>query len=434
MSQTKDKENHKPNINELLEYALNIIPHAPTFKEFAVAMMEFMNEVNSKFVITLYEILLDKSPINGVILNKEFKSNIDEYTLGRWYYERLKDKEQKMHENVKTQVNSITIEKIDELVKQNREYRQNKKFLEMINNISELNYLAPYNAMLVNLQKSGTKLAFSRKKWKEYGRCPKETATPLIALVQFGPTGVLYDYESTEIIKGCELMQMRENELVELWCNMTNRTGGKINHKKYSNLINNLSVYGISLNANTNATSTYIEHLKNSRPTDTDLSNIDVQYVYNIRQQRYETINILSKFNVDLDFNKSREEIFHSLCYSLGHIFCRHIFYNQLERRDLVCFEADFEAEVVAWIVCKRNGVANPAEKNLSTYWHNNHLPLYSFERIIKAVTEIEKMLASKMVAKDGLWYKHDEDFRDVINKNLALYKASQKTKQNSSR
>ncbi len=427
MPQTIDTKNQKPNADELLEYALNIIPHTPTFKEFAVAMMEFMDEANAKVVIDLYDVLLKKSPINGVTLEKDFKEKLGEDTLEVWYNEFLWEQQWKTCEEAKK-----LKEDIDELIKLTEEYRNSDKFREMVVYIGNLPYLAPYNAMLVNLQKPGTQIAFSIKRWKKYNRRPKVNATPLIVLVPFGPIQVLYDYENTE--DEYEGRHVKKEALIEEWCNMLNKTSGKLEEKIWERLIHNLPIYGIALDDSFNAASTYGGYLRKHSPIDKDKANIDVPYVFDRYGQRYNCLNRKSRFLISINREQTPEAKFHTLCHELGHLFCRHLYYETKNERNLTHKEQEFEAETVAWLVCKRHGIDNPSEKYLATYSTNGIIPRCSIDMMLKAVTEIEKMLASKMVAKDGLWYKHDKAFKDVIDEYLADYKANQKTKHNSSR
>ena len=100
----------------------------------------------------------------------------------------------------------------------------------------------------------------------------------------------------------------------------------------------------------------------------------------------------------------------------MGHLFCRHLYYKYNKRRKLSVKEKEFEAENVAWLVCKRIGIDNPSEQYLASYSQDGKIPLCSVEMIMKAVTEIEKMISSEVRIMDSLWYKESKSLKDQIS------------------
>ena len=62
-----------------------------------------------------------------------------------------------------------------------------------------LRNFAPFNAMLLLVQKPGLSYAASARDWCErFGRTPKEGARPLLILWPFGPVALVYDVQDTE--------------------------------------------------------------------------------------------------------------------------------------------------------------------------------------------------------------------------------------------
>lgn len=106
---------------------------------------------------------------------------------------------------------------------------------------------------------------------------------------------------------------------------------------------------------------------------------------------------------------------FHTICHELAHLFCYHQFYTESKRRKLTIKEREFEAETVAWLVCKRHGIYNPSEGYLAYYAPNGEIPICSTDLIMKAVTEIEKMLENPIKIKESLWYKEDKELKEQI-------------------
>ena len=77
--------------------------------------------------------------------------------------------------------------------------------------------------------------------------------------------------------------------------------------------------------------------------------------------------------------------------------------------------EREFEAETVAWLVCKRRGIKNPSEAYLSTYAPDGIIPVCSTEMIMKAVTKIEALLSSKMNIKSSPWFEKNKALRELV-------------------
>ena len=78
-----------------------------------------------------------------------------------------------------------------------------------------------------------------------------------------------------------------------------------------------------------------------------------------------ESAKINSRFIISINKNLSRIVQFHTICHELGHLFCYHQFYTESKRRKLTIKEREFEAETVAWLVCKRHGIYNPLKNTL---------------------------------------------------------------------
>ncbi|MBR4195964.1 MAG: hypothetical protein IKQ95_04555 [Synergistaceae bacterium] len=91
------------------------------------------------------------------------------------------------------------IPELDRLFQDVRSYRSSKNYMELLDFIKRFRNIAPYNAMLIRIQKPGSKYVASVKEWrKEFGRTPKPGARPLIILRTFGPVSFVYELEDTE--------------------------------------------------------------------------------------------------------------------------------------------------------------------------------------------------------------------------------------------
>src|ERR1700730_7597216 len=88
---------------------------------------------------------------------------------------------------------------LDPLLTDSRLYTQSKDYKDLLDFVVRLRNFAPFNAMLLQVQKSGLRYAASACDWRErFGRKPKEGARPLLILWPFGPVALVYDVLDTE--------------------------------------------------------------------------------------------------------------------------------------------------------------------------------------------------------------------------------------------
>ena len=102
--------------------------------------------------------------------------------------------------------------------------------------------------------------------------------------------------------------------------------------------------------------------------------------------------------------------------HELGHYFCHHL-PNPLAPKDkngkelyarrhkLSEEQEEFEAESVAWLVCKRLGIPTDSEYYLSHYCtKNGTIPQVSPDAILRAADAIERLMSEDW--KDNIWEK----------------------------
>ncbi|MBI4529622.1 MAG: hypothetical protein HY695_37970 [Deltaproteobacteria bacterium] len=83
---------------------------------------------------------------------------------------------------------------LDQLLEDSRLYTRSKDFKDLLDFVIRLRNFAPFNAMLLQVQKPGLRYAASTRDWrKRFGRFPKEGARPLVILWSFGPVALVYN-------------------------------------------------------------------------------------------------------------------------------------------------------------------------------------------------------------------------------------------------
>ena len=87
---------------------------------------------------------------------------------------------------------------LDQLLADSQLYKLSKDYLELLEFTSRLRNFAPFNAMLLHIQKPGMFYAASAHDWlTRFERTVKEGARPLLILWPFGPVALVYDVQDT---------------------------------------------------------------------------------------------------------------------------------------------------------------------------------------------------------------------------------------------
>lgn len=381
---------------EAIKYASNIIYATKDFLEFAVALTDYMGKDFIPYCKSVYMMLksLPHSP-NIVFTSYEDLIKITSSTIEDEYNAFLDEQNKELREKEFK-------ENIDELQFLVKSYRYSKEFQKLLDFVGHFNYLAPYNAMLVQMQKPGATFVFNGKKWQEYGRRPKINGQKLIILKPFGPVQCVFDYSDTEEIpNACHVFN--ESDLMKLWDENLKQTKGEIADETWDRFVKNLPIYGIYLDETLKAANTYGGYI---------MPYEEKQLVITVNK---DSTKVNSRFIISVNKNQERVVKFHTICHELGHLFCNHQFYTDSKRRKLSIKEREFEAETVAWLVCKRHGIYNPSEKYLASYAPHGEIPICSTDLIMKAVAEIEKMMESPIKIKESLWYKEDKKLKEKI-------------------
>ena len=396
-------------LQEARRYALCIAGDTNMFEPFAIAMIDYMGYDIIPHLKELYceicQILFTRAIPTDDLRHIE---RIDDVEIRGWY-ERYSKGQEERERSEQEEFN----ENIDELQFLVEDFRKKEEFQKMLDFVGKFSHIAPYNAMLVEMQKPGSILVLKGKEWKDYGRFVKPNAQKLITLRQFGPVQCMFDISDTEPIPGIPLND--DAKILEMWNNSLKRTEGDVDEEELKTLIFNLPAYGIYLDDSFNASNTYGGYV------------MPYEHEISVPVNASESLRYKSRFLISVNRNQNRTEKFHTICHELGHIFCRHQSYDRKKTRGLSIKEREFEAETVAWLMCKRHGVNNASEEYLATYAPSGTIPLCSTDFIMKAVTEIEKMVQKKVYARKSEWYSEDKRFKD----DLDFYMRSTKKKKN---
>ncbi len=259
---------------------------------------------------------------------------------------------------------------LDQLLTDSKLYTQSKDYKALLDFVVKLRNFAPFNAMLLQVQKPGMSYAASAFDWqKRFGRKPKEGARPLLILWPFGPVALVYDVMDTE---GKDLPV----DVASFFAH------GAIDGAKlagFPRLMGKKRIEWLAVDEG-----------------DRRAGMIRVV-------ERAQTAKEHSLYRVCVNRNHAAPVQFCTLAHELGHLFLGHLgpdlklnvperhLPNDEKRRHA---QKELEAESVAFIVCNRNGVTSKSETYLKNYVDKNttvdSVDLY---HVMRAAGQVEALL-----------------------------------------
>lgn len=285
------------------------------------------------------------------------------------------------------------IAEIDRLYQDVHSYQSTTAFKELLLFIKHFRHMAPFNAMLLHVQKPGSQFVTSAEEWRNhYGRTIKPGARPLIILQPFGPVAFVYEYNDTigPPLPDSVVAPFRTNQVIT-------------SHQLHK-LIYNIKTDGIGTYCNnygTNSAGQIQWH-----PETEILVTEDGKY------------DIKSHFTIVYNNNLTDTEVYTTILHELGHLYCGHLYHDHKEEKwlperfniGLTREQKEFEAETVSWLVCERLGIKNPSAQYLSDYLnHNDQIPSVSIDTILKATNTVESFIYTNKTPRKELIIKKNE-------------------------
>lgn len=254
---------------------------------------------------------------------------------------------------------------LDQLLVDSRLYTQSKDYMELLDFVVRLRNFAPFNAMLLQVQKPGLRYAASARDWRNrFQRWPKDEARPLLIMWPFGPVALVYDLADTE---GEELP-----EHVYAF-----PAKGAISQGKIHDFVGTLQRSGfntIFIDAGDNKAGSIERKMVGTAPQIKPVYSIKINQIHNPNTQ------------------------FATLAHELAHLSLGHLGADKAlripDRLGIRHDQREIEAESVAYLVCCRNGVESRSESYLSNYVEQHttidQVDLY---QVMRAAGTVERML-----------------------------------------
>ena len=258
---------------------------------------------------------------------------------------------------------------LDQLIVDSRMYTRGASFKALLDFVVKLPNFAPFNAMLLQVQKPGLSYAATAYEWRAiFDRTPKENARPLLILWPFGPVALVYDVCDTE---GKKLPEDVMSFLAR------DKSGGQ----DWDLFKTRLERGGIGLRW-------------------FDGGDRKAGYIRksDLEEERYQ---------IHMNRNHDDAVCFVTLTHELGHLCLGHLGPDKKlkvpQRFVAGHAEQEIEAESVAYLVSKRNNVESKSQKYLSAFVNaRTVVDRLDVHQIMRAAGQVEALLGLQAHSRFG--------------------------------
>ena len=254
---------------------------------------------------------------------------------------------------------------LGQLLDDSRLYTQGADYKNLLNFVVRLRNFAPFNALLLQIQKPGLNHAASARDWREkFGRTIKDGARPLLILWPFAPVALVYDLVDTD----------GESLPDGVAAFSAHGSIDQIALEHFARLLAKKNIIWNKVDAG-----------------DCEAGSIELV-------KRPVKLGESSSYRMNVNKNHNPNVQFATLTHELAHMYLGHLgkdtYLSVPERPAQPLQQRELEAESTAYIVCARNGVENQSASYLANYVEqeatSEQLDLY---QIMRAAGQIETVL-----------------------------------------
>lgn len=260
---------------------------------------------------------------------------------------------------------------IDDLFVKSLNERGEDGFHEFLDFVARFNDLSVYNAMLVNVQRPGASAVGSRLQWARRGRTVNRDAVPIVILHPFGPVRFVYELGDTD---GRPVPGEHASPLLAF---------GHLSQKAYDTTRQTAAKYGVEVVETDRYGANLAGTAAGCAVTPEKVAG-QGDVIYRI------------KLNAKHDLPTR----YATLAHELGHVYCGHVGGDPKNRwpsrYSLPQPIRELEAEAVAWLVCRRNGVLTRSKEYLQSLVREADLGQVSMYVIFEAANRVESRTIPK--------------------------------------
>jgi len=254
---------------------------------------------------------------------------------------------------------------LDHLLEDARLYKTCQDYMDLLGFVAQMRNFAPFNALLLQIQKPGLRFAASKHDWHErFGAYVVEDARPLLILWPFGPVALVYDV--IDVVGG------RIPEDAQSFVAKGPITEDRIKEFTHRMASKDIGIEGM------------------------DAGDARAGYIRKLRAPKDEKTRGL--YQIKINRNHTPSVRFVTIAHELAHLFLGHMGEDKKwgikDRMHADHHQRELEAESVAFLVAKRNGVESKSETYLSDFVSKNN-PMGSLDlyQMMRAAGQIETLL-----------------------------------------
>jgi hypothetical protein len=254
---------------------------------------------------------------------------------------------------------------LDQLLADSRLYKHGRDYLDLLKFMARMRNFAPFNALLLQIQKPGMLFAASARDWRErFGGEVKEDARPLLILWPFAPVALVYDAEDVE---GGNIPEDAHSFVAK----------GAVSDEQISKFIKLMDKKGIECTLFDGGS---------GRAGSIQCSKASADP------------KVPGSYKLKLNKNHAASVQLVTIAHELAHLFLGHLgpdkYLRIPERRAPEHDQREIEAESIAFLVAARNGVGSKSEAYLADLVkEHQELPRLDTYQIARASGQVEALL-----------------------------------------
>ena len=282
---------------------------------------------------------------------------------------------------------------LDELFSLTQQYKTAKSYDALLKFVANFRFYAPFNAMLVHIQKPGATYVCSPSRWlDDFHHQIKPGAQPLVILQPMGPVMFVFDVSDTVALPDAPPLPREVEHPFEV-------RSGKVG-EQLEWTTENSKRDGICITIHKAGSQSAGQIGRTGRQA--------WQQVVTRLKPKFESVEVRVRYELLMNGNHSREAQYATLVHELAHLYCGHLGSPNPkwwpDRQYLRPEFREFEAESVCYLVCRRLGIDNPSDEYLAGYLKDHtDVPPISLEAVMVAANLIEKMGRERLkLRKEG--------------------------------
>ena len=274
---------------------------------------------------------------------------------------------------------------IDDLVRGAQRYRTSAQYLDLLRFAGSFRRYAPYNVVLVDIQKPGATYVLTAARWREaHGRAVRADAQPLVVLQPRGPVMFVYDVSDTEPLEGAPALPREVTDPFAVTFGSDAEVQARLDRLE-DNLI------GLGVRVSTGRLGS--QQAGSARAA----TGRSLRRERRARGGRQQTVveQVPLRYDVVVADGLDARARLVTLAHEVAHVLCGHLGTPDPlwwpDRRSVAHDVEEWEAESVAYLVARRVD----SSVQLPPYLHQ-HLdarlepPVFSLERVAKATGDVE--------------------------------------------